>query len=524
MLSLKRLTLLLTLAAFSMVANGAMAQTLTVASPNLQSGARHLDPGADHSNVGSQLYYNTFDTLIEKDHTTTKHVYRPGLATSWRLITPRLMELKIRQGVKFHNGETMTVDDVIYTFQRVWSSKYPFYITRNNEYFTNMQRIERVDDETIRIYTKNNEPIFELLMNVQQGMVIPKKYLMGLTGHPEIDEFTDYEEFSRRPIGTGPYKIAKIVPDDRIIYERFDDFWGEKAPFERVILRRIPELAARMAALKNGEVDLITNLPPDQIQVIASDPNLKVESMVTPLFHVMFYNTVNPSMADKRLRQALSYAIDRKTLNDALWLGRAVVPSTHTYPQYGDMYMPELKTWEYNPDKAKQLLKEAGYDGSTIRYDTFSVYYTNGVLAAQAIMEMWAKVGVKGKINVTDKWTGGDADMQARNWSNPMYFADPSGSYGTMWSPVGARVTAGTWKPNKEYTAMWDKFRYETDTEKRRAAYAVIMEYAKDEAPFLVLYQPYESYGMRKGVNWKPFPGHIPYVLDFRAGSVSMSK
>ena len=135
-------------------------------------------------------------------------------------------------------------------------------------------------------------------------------------------------------------------------------------------------------------------------------------------------------------------AIDRNLLNEALWGGKAVVPNTHTYPQFGALYMPELKTFEYDPEKAKNLLAEAGYDGSPIRFDTDPVYYTNGLLAAQAIQEMWAAIGVKMRSTSTTKWTGADADMNARNWSNPMYFADPAGSFGVMWAPKGSGTEA----------------------------------------------------------------------------------
>ena len=94
--------------------------------------------------------------------------------------------------------------------------------------------------------------------------------------------------------------------------------------------------------------------------------------------------------------------------------------------------MPELSTFEYNPEEAKRLLKEAGYNGFAIRFDTAATYYTNGLLAAQAIQEMWAAVGVKAEIKVEDRWTGQDADMMARNWSNPMYFPEPAAAWGLL--------------------------------------------------------------------------------------------
>lgn len=132
---------------------------------------------------------------------------------------------------------------------------------------------------------------------------------------------------------------------------------------------------------------------------------------------------------------------------------------------------------------------------------------------------MWERVGFKIRLRVDERWTGSDPDMMARNWSNPMYFPDPVGSYGTMWSPTGARITAGTWKPeHPDYEIVWDKFRFSLDPKERLAFYKDILKIAADEAPFTILYQPYESYGLRKHVHWQPLPGHIPYVLDFRRG------
>lgn len=489
----------------------------------VQNLSAYLDPGRDHSNVGSQHYYNSFDTLIEKDHTRAESVWKPGLATSWKQLTPTMMELKLRRGVKFHNGETMTAEDVIFSFERIIKATFPPYRIRQKDFVPNFASVERIDDETIRVTTRRPEPLFETLLNIQQLMIVPRKYMAGLTGDPVVAEPADFEAFGFKPVGTGPYRIAEFVPNQRVVYERFDDFWGERAPFKRVTMTRIPELSARITALKNGEAEIITNVPPDQIALIERDPKLRVEGMVTPLFHVVIFNTQHAKMADKRIRQALSMAIDRNTLNEALWLGKAVVPGAHTYPQYGQLYMPELKTFEFNLDRARQLLREAGYDGTPIRFDTSATYYTNGLLATQAIQEMWGKIGVKVQINVDDKWTGNDPTMMARNWSNPMYFPDPAGSFGTMWAPGAASESEGRFKPAPAYVEAWDRFRYSTDTEARRKAFAELMAMIKEDPPVLVLYQPYESYGVAKSVSWKPLPGHIPYVLDFRAGKVSIA-
>lgn len=178
--------------------------------------------------------------------------------------------------------------------------------------------------------------------------------------------------------------------------------------------------------MKTGGADIITNIAPDQLALIKGDSNLRMVGSATPLFHVMIMNVNHPKLREPRIRQAMSMAIDRDMFNEALWLGKAVVPSTHALEEYGALYMPELETFEYNPEKAKELLKEAGYDGFEITFDTHPTYYTNGLLAAQAITEMWKEVGINGRVNIAEKWSGGSPEMMTRNWSNPMYFAAPS--------------------------------------------------------------------------------------------------
>ncbi|PTM93536.1 ABC transporter substrate-binding protein [Mycoplana dimorpha] len=512
---------LLSLAATLLASTSAMAANLVVATQNLPA---YVDPGKDHSNSGSQVQVNAFDPLIQKDYSQPTPTFKPGLATKWEQTSPTEMVVTLRDDVKFHDGTTMTADDVVFTFHRIIDEVTPEFGSIKKQFFSNFEKVEAIDAKTVRFTTFKPEPLFETLLNAQQGYIIPKAYVMGLTGDPQVAELSDFEAFGLKPVGTGPYRITAFQPGETVVYEKFAEHYGEAAPLERVELRRIAEMATRLTALANGEVDIITNVPPDQLATIESNPALKVEGNVTPLFHLVFFNTENPRLADKKLRQALSHAIDRDLLNEALWLGKAVVPSTHTYPQYGALYMPELKTFEYDLEKAKALIAESNYDGKPIRFDTDAVYYTNGLLAAQAIKEMWGAIGVELNLNVDPKWTGNDADMETRNWSNPMYFADPAGSYGTMWSPTGARITAGSWKPSEEYSAMWERFRYSTDVEERKAAYAEIMAYVKEEAPFVLLYQPYESYGLSKNVEWKPLPGHIPYVLDFRAGAITVNK
>ncbi|MCD9148842.1 ABC transporter substrate-binding protein [Pseudophaeobacter flagellatus] len=514
------LRLLLSTALAAGVASGACAQEITVGAANVSS---YLDPGRDHSNVGSQFYYNSFDTLIGKNHDTLDTEWIPALATKWELVDPKTMELKLRDGVTFHNGEVMNADDVVFSLNRMYQADFPPYVVRSRDRLSNFVKVEKVDDLTVRIMVEREEPLWETLLNLQQVMIIPEDYTKGLTGDPKVVEHDDFEAFSLAPVGTGPYRVSEFVPGERVVYERFDDFWGDKAPLAKATVQHIPETASRVTALKTGEAQIVTNIAPDQLSLIESDQNLRTVGSATPLFHVMIMNVNHPKLRDPRIRQALSLAIDRDTLNEALWLGKAVVPSTHTLKEYGDLYMPELKTFEYNPEEARALLKEAGYDGSEITFDTHPTYYTNGMLAAQAITEMWKEVGVNGRVNIAEKWSGRAPEMMTRNWSNPMYFADPFGSFGVMWAPNGPSEGEGRFNTDAGYAEIWERFRFSKDVAARKLAYGELMERIKQDPPVLPLYRPFESWAMRKDVTWAPKPGHIPYVLDFRAGAISFA-
>lgn len=512
-----RLLLTTALVALPLVAS---AQEITVGAANV---APYLDPGRDHSNVGSQFYYNTFDTLIDRDHGKLELEWVPALATSWKLVEPKVMEFKLREGVKFHNGADMTADDVVFSLNRMIQATFPPYVVRAKDRLGNFLRAEKVDDLTIRVVAEREEPLWETLMSLQQVMIVPEAYIKGLTGKDDVAEDSDYEAFALAPVGTGPYKVATFQPGEKLVWERFDDFWGETAPLERATVVQIAETASRVTALKTGEADIITNVAPDQLSLIDSDPNLKTEGSATALFHVMIMNQNHPKLRDPRIRQALSLAIDRDALNEALWLGKAIVPSTHTMAEMGALHQPDLVTFEYDPERARKLLEEAGYDGFEITFDTAATYYTNGLLAAQAIMEMWDAVGINGRVNVQDQWSGNDPEMMVRNWSNPMYFADPFGSFGVMWAPGGPSESEGRFNTDADYAKKWDRFRFSTDVADRNAAYVELMEEIKQDPPMLPLYRPFESWGMKQSVNWAPMPGHIPYVLDFRAGSISFA-
>ena len=483
-----------------------------------------LDPARDHANSGQQYYHNSFDTLIMKDPTSAEAKFVPGLATEWTMIDDVTMELKLREGVVFHNGSTMTAEDVLYSLNRMFSPSFAPYVTRARDRFTNFSHAEKVDDLTIRIVAKRPDPLFETLVNLQQLAIVPKDYVAGLTGDPKVVEDSDHEAFALAPVGSGPYRIAEFTPSQRIVYERHDAFWGEAAPLSKVNVVRVPEVSARITALRTGEAHIATNIAPDQLADVTSDPALKAVGVASSLFHMVMFNVNNPTLKDPRIRQALMMSIDRNLINEALWLGKAVVPASHTMPEYGEMHQPDMDHYPYDPERAKQLLAEAGYDGAEIVYETQGNYYTNGLLTAQAIAEMWRAIGVNAVVRDVASWNASDPAMMVRNWSNPMYFNDPYGNYGMLWAPGGNAEGFGRYKVPEEDFGHWETFRFGQSIEARKQAYKAIMDRNSADPASIALLRPYESWAMTKQVNWEPMPGNLAYVLDFRAGSISFNQ
>lgn len=517
-------TLFATTAALALLATSALAQELNVGVATMSA---TLDPGDAGSNVDAQFWINSFEALIDKDPTTTDVVFKPGLATDWEIVSPTEIRLTIRKGVKFHNGDDMTIEDVLFTFQNMKNPVIDSYAREASYYWGNVDVIEALDDTTLRITYHRPEPLMEMFLNRFNNMIIPKHYLMGLSGDPDVAEASDYIAFAQAPVGTGPYRIAEFKPEQSLVYERFDDYWGEPAPYERINVRLIPETAARITALVNGEVDLITNIAPDQLATIDNNPGTHTVGLQTPIFHVVFFGTGerNPKITAP-LRKAMMLAVDRDLLNEALWGGLADVPSTHTFVQQGEFYTPDLVTFRYDLEEAKKIVAENNLEGTELTFQTHPVYYTNGVLAAQAMQEMWREIGINVKLNVAVERPKG-SEREISNWSNPLYMADPHGGFGYMWAPDGHALFQKFWEPSigfDEYSKLYDAFRFETDVEKRNAAFARVMDEVKRDAPYFVLYQPYESWGIRDDLDWEPYPGHRAYVLDFRAGYIGDEK
>jgi peptide/nickel transport system substrate-binding protein len=238
---------------------------------------------------------------------------------------------------------------------------------------------------------------------------------------------------------------------------------------------------------------------------------------------VLRYNTQTfEPLKDARMRRALNLAIDREGLVKSLWRGKATVPNGFQFAgEFG--FNPDRPKLEYNPDKAKALIQEAGYKNDELVFNTAPNYYSNGRQAAEAIVEMWKKVGLNAKINVAEQAALGKLDEAGQehitNWSATSALGDPDGYLWRNWGPDNNFQKRGYWKP-EEFNKLGVEARSILDQKRRYDIYQKMMDIFEEDAPGTVLYIPLESYGLKKGIDWTPYP---IYYFDPRAYNLKVT-
>lgn len=507
-------TLLLTAAVLAFAGIGAQAQELRIALSTFEKG---LDPQDNTGNSGAPMLYQIYDTLIERESFSTPLSFKPGLATEWRQVEPTVWELKLRDGVVFHNGDAFDADDVEFSLDRMYHHEDPEFFSAWGRWHYNFKDVEVVDAHTVRIHTLRPEPAFLTLISSRSAGITSKEY----------QEEVGFDVAKLNPVGTGPYKVASFTPGQSLVLERFDEFWGEPAALDTVSMTYVPEVSSRITGLVNDEFDLITNIPPDQADALNVE-GVRTQGVTWPMFHVWLIHQNYPPTDNPLVRKALRLCTDRQALVDGLWGGLAEAPTAHQFPEYGaPLYIEGLDLIKYDPEEARRLLAEAGYKGEEMVLSHAGNYYLYGDLAAQVIQQQWAECGLNLRLKEED-WATFHAskpnhEVNFRTWSNPMYYPDPMGAMDTHWSPKSWAAQRNLWTPtHPEWETTYEAARFETDLEKRRAAYQRLLELAEEESGWLLLYKPHELYAMREGVSFEIPVAQRPYVIPLRAGEITV--
>ena len=251
--------------------------------------------------------------------------------------------------------------------------------------------------------------------------------------------------------------------------------------------------------------------------MLKNTKNVKVMNQPSSTSHLLRFNTNKPVSNDKKLRQALSLAIDRKMLTETLWKGYASVPNGYNYPEFGQYYIKDYKTYEYNPEKAKQLVKESNYKGEVISYQLIPGYYPLGSEVGESIVDMWKKIGVNAKVENVDAIKPATIKNVA-NWSNGLRYSDPLGGLWVLWGE-GTAIQKGAWKAPARFNELGHQLEVEPDVAKRNAVYKEMLQIWDDEVPGTILFCPNEIGAIRDGLEWSYKPG---LSINFREGYLKL--
>lgn len=507
-----------TLTAAPVLAQDDTRPDLVVAVNNLPGSLEGIE---EMGNVAVRITYSMFDSLIRRDFladgTGTASKLVPGLAESWKRIDDRTLELKLREGVTFHDGSELTSDDVVFSFNAGRGHGYDPLIGAAARFMLTVSHIEPVDRYTVRVVSKEPDVLLEQrLAGYAFWVVENKSYLTQ-----------GKDAFARNPVGTGPYKMDEWVEGEYIRLASHDDYFMGKPAAKTVTFVQVPEVSARIAGLVSGEYDISVNIPPDQIPTIESYDDLKVEQIVLDNTHMLVFFTTGP-LEDKRVRQALSASIDRDLLRQALWADKNYTPNGHQLPAY-TMWIEDYPEFEYNPEKAKALLAEAGYDGEEIVYKFPLNYYLLSTEAAQAMQQMWKSVGLNVKLEPVENWgqvEDPNGTVHIRPWSNTHRMPDPLGSFVPQWGKASGiqnnkQDADRAWDAPKAFNDAQDVIVTATDWTVRQDAYRKALDIWMDETPGTMLYNPLETYAMRKNIEWKPYG---LYYMDLRPDNLKIAE
>ena len=360
----------------------------------LASEPSSIDPHFHNLGPNNAVARVIFDRLIMPDE---KQQLRPGLAVSWKPIDDTTWEIKLRQGVKFHDGTPFTADDVIFTFERAPNvegspSGFGTYIKG--------KEVIRIDDYTVHIKTERPYPLMP--NDLSTFSIVSRKHGEGATT-------ADYNS-GKATIGTGAYKFVEYVPGDRIVLERNENYWGDKPEWTKVTLKAIKSGPSRVAALLAGDVDLIEQTPTADIERLKGDPNLTLSQGISnrviylhldhwrdnsPFVKAKDGGDITNPLKDLRVRQAISESINRDAIVSRVMEGVAI-KAGQLLPEGFFGVSPNLKPVKYNPEDAKKKLSEAGYpEGFKLTIHGPNDRYINDAKIAEAVAQMLTRVGIQ---------------------------------------------------------------------------------------------------------------------------------
>lgn len=456
----------------------------------------NVDSYFNSSREGVVMQRAIWDGLIYRDPATNE--YKGNLATAWEWIDDTTLEFKLREGVTFHNGEPFNADDVVYTVNYVADPANGAKTQRNVNW---MKSAEKIDDYTVRIHLKDKFPAAIEFLSGPVSMY-PNEYYAeaGPSG------------MGLKPIGTGPYKVTEVVPGQHFVLEAneaYHDSPKGKPTVKNIDIRTIPDVNTQMAELFSGSLDLIWQVPADLAERLATMEQFTVSNESTMRVGYLAMDAAGRSdpetpFKDIRVRQAVNYAIDRETLVAALLKGKSQVVWTPCFPsQFG--CEQDVKHYDYDPEKAKELLAEAGYpDGFTT---DFYAYRNRDY--AEAITLYLNAVGIKTNFKMLQYSAlrelnmKGEVPITFQTWGS--YSINDASAMVSQFFKHGSLDTSR----DDVVLADLDIADSATDPKVREEYYSKAIKRIADEAYWAPMFSYNTNYVFKDEVNYTPTPDEV---------------
>lgn len=479
--------LLLTAAFVVAITGSASAARLTV--------AQGFDPSSLWPNATTNAQtYNAGTPVVESLFwlDASDNQIKPLLALSFEQESDTSIIVRLRPDVTFTNGEPMDADAVIFSFNIL---KDPAQTPAYTRYYGAFTEATKIDDLTVRMET--SVPVPMMALNLTLFFVVPPAYWteVGL------------EAYGRAPIGTGPFLLESWVRDAQIVYTRNEDYWGDAVGIgptgiDELVFRPVPDEMARVAGVTTGEYD-IAGVPISSVENLRTQPGLEVLQVDAFAVNALILSSLEEHespLQNQMVRQALNHAVDKQSIIDNLFLGDASRLNGQILRAGQLGHHPDLQDYEYDPEKAKQMLAEAGYpDGFEVGFKVPTASYPQGQEVAEAAAGMLAEVGVRTNIELLES---GEylRQLRARElWPMAMTGSQPPDDPHLQFSQYHS-----TWRyayiRNDELDALIEAGEIEMDRDKRAAIYREASELLHELAPIVFLYSGTNYYGVNEAV------------------------
>ncbi len=494
-----------------------------------------IQPRTPDSNVQCLI----FDFLVIPDENLN---YVGDLAKSWDISEDgTVYTFHLNEGVKWHDGEDFNADDVVFTLTSLASPEYTggnegrvMSIVGAADYQAgnadSVEGIKKIDDYTVEITLESPNAAF--LSNMYVAM-LPEHILAG-----ESPADWGNDDFNRAPIGTGKYKFVKWEAGQYISLEKNEDYFGTQPSIDNVVVQFGADTTL-VAALLNGEIDVLYNLPSSEIENVEAVDGVGVYNYEMMSVYYIGLNQLDPALSDLRVRQALAYALDKQTIVDTVY-GETATVADDIFPDNHWSHNPDVTKYEYNPEKAKELLEEAGYtmnaatgyyekDGQTLHLTYDMSTSTDGRQVAALIQQYWKAIGVEMEVIEQDFATLAYSKLLPNNATEETTadsFQCYTLGFGVEADPeeynayLSTSTGAGSWNfihySNPEVDELFKQQLLETDPDARADCFHQIAKIISDDVPWIPMYNKATSAGLSDRVQ--------NFTADFRGINFQIEK